>query len=159
MVVILKNTSTEEQIGELLKWLGKFNVSTHFVEGTHQKIIGLIGDTTTIDIDDVAAKDCVESVRRVQEPYKNANRRFHPDNTVMDIGGRETGGGKLQVIAGPCSVETREQLITTAVAVKQAGDVGLVARIDGDFSAARLFCERQIHRLYDSGGLQRRCAY
>ena len=121
MVVILKNNATEQQVGELLKWLGKFNVSTHFVEGTHSKIIGLIGDTTTIDIDDVSAKDCVESVRRVQEPYKNANRRFHPDNTVIDVAGRAVGSGKLQVIAGPCSVETEEQLITTAEAVKRAG--------------------------------------
>ena len=111
MIIVLKNNSQEKQ----------FHVSTNLVEGVHSNVIGLIGDTTQIDIEAVQAKECVENVQRVQEPYKNANRKFHPDNTVIDVAGRKIGGGKLQVIAGPCSVETEEQIITTAIAVKEAG--------------------------------------
>ena len=121
MIIVLKNNSQEKQVEELLNWLDQFHVSTNLVEGVHSNVIGLIGDTTQIDIEAVQAKECVEKVQRVQEPYKNANRKFHPDNTVIDVAGRKIGGGKLQVIAGPCSVETEEQIITTAIAVKEAG--------------------------------------
>ena len=121
MIIVLKNNSQEKQVEELLNWLDQFHVSTNLVEGVHSNVIGLIGDTTQIDIEAVQAKECVENVQRVQEPYKNANRKFHPDNTVIDVAGRKIGGGKLQVIAGPCSVETEEQIITTAIAVKEAG--------------------------------------
>ncbi|WP_294589423.1 3-deoxy-7-phosphoheptulonate synthase [uncultured Ruminococcus sp.] len=121
MIIVLKNNSQEKQVEELMNWLDQFHVSTNLVEGVHSNVIGLIGDTTQIDIEAVQAKECVEKVQRVQEPYKNANRKFHPDNTVIDVAGRKIGGGKLQVIAGPCSVETEEQVITTAIAVKEAG--------------------------------------
>ena len=121
MIIVLKNNSQEKQVEELLNWLDQFHVSTNLVEGVHSNVIGLIGDTTQIDIEAVQAKECVENVQRVQEPYKNANRKFHPDNTVIDVAGRKIGGGKLQVIAGPCSVETEEQIITTAIAIKEAG--------------------------------------
>lgn len=110
MIIVLKNNSQEKQVEELLNWLDQFHVSTNLVEGVHSNVIGLIGDTTQIDIEAVQAKECVENVQRVQEPYKNANRKFHPDNTVIDVAGRKIGGGKLQVIAGPCSVETEEQV-------------------------------------------------
>ena len=108
MIIVLKNNSQEKQVEELLNWLDQFHVSTNLVEGVHSNVIGLIGDTTQIDIEAVQAKECVENVQRVQEPYKNANRKFHPDNTVIDVAGRKIGGGKLQVIAGPCSVETEQ---------------------------------------------------
>lgn len=121
MIIVLKNRSTEKEVNELMSWLAKFNVTTNLVQGVHSNIIGLIGDTTHVDIEAVQAKECVESVQRVQEPYKNANRKFHPDDTVIDVRGRVIGGGKTQVMAGPCSVETEEQIITTAIAVKQAG--------------------------------------
>ena len=121
MVIVLKNSANEEQVAELVEWLHKFNVKTNLVTGVHSRIIGLIGDTTSIDLDDVRAKDVVESVKRVQEPYKNANRRFHPEDTVIEAGGRRIGGGELCVIAGPCSVETEDQLMRTAIAVKEAG--------------------------------------
>ena len=103
MIIVLKNNSQEKQVEELLNWLDQFHVSTNLVEGVHSNVIGLIGDTTQIDIEAVQTKECVENVQRVQEPYKNANRKFHPDNTVIDVAGRKIGGGKLQVIAGPCS--------------------------------------------------------
>ena len=121
MVIILKNSATKEQTEELMNWLSQFSVKTNLVEGLHSNIIGLIGDTTKIDIEAVQAKEMVEDVKRVQEPYKNANRRFHPDDTVIEVRGRKIGGGTLNVIAGPCSVENEEQTITTAVAVKAAG--------------------------------------
>ena len=116
MIIVLKNNSQEKQVEELLNWLDQFHVSTNLVEGVHSNVIGLIGDTTQIDIEAVQAKECVENVQRVQEPYKNANRKFHPDNTVIDVAGRKIGGGKLQVIAGPCSVENEDQIIETAEA-------------------------------------------
>lgn len=121
MVIVLKNTATKQQVNELVSWLEGYSVKTNLVQGVHSNIIGLIGDTVHIDIEAIEANDCVEAVRRVQEPYKNANRKFHPDNTVLDIGGRLIGGSKTQIIAGPCSVESEKQLMETAIACKQAG--------------------------------------
>ena len=121
MVIVLKNNASEEQVAELVEWLHRFDVKTNLVTGVHSRIIGLIGDTTSIDLDDVRAKEVVESVKRVQEPYKNTNRRFHPEDTVIEVCGRHIGGGELNVIAGPCSVETEDQLMKTAIAVKEAG--------------------------------------
>ena len=121
MIVVIKNQATEEQVSELMEWLRGFNVKTNLVTGVHSRIIGLIGDTTSIDVDAVMAREGVEAVKRVQEPYKNANRRFHPEDTVIEVRGRRIGGGSLAVIAGPCSVETEDQLMRTAAAVKNAG--------------------------------------
>lgn len=121
MVIVLKNSATEKQIDQLMDWLHGFEVKTNLVQGVHSNIIGLIGDTTSIDVEAVQAKEIVEAVKRVQEPYKNANRRFHPDDTVIEVRGRKIGGGNLNVIAGPCSVECEDQIITTALAVKEAG--------------------------------------
>lgn len=121
MVIVLKDNASKQQVSELVSWLEGHNVQTNFVEGVHSNIIGLIGDTVHMDIEAIQANDCVEKVQRVQEPYKNANRKFHPDDTVLDIFGRKLGGDKLQVIAGPCSVETEEQIIETAIACKKAG--------------------------------------
>ncbi|WP_024858361.1 3-deoxy-7-phosphoheptulonate synthase [Ruminococcus albus] len=121
MVIVLKDSANKKQIEELMEWLTRFDVKSNLVEGVHSKIIGLIGDTTAVDIESVQAKEIVDTVKRVQEPYKNANRRFHPLDTVIDVRGRKLGGDRLQVIAGPCSVETEEQTIKTAIAVKEAG--------------------------------------
>ena len=121
MIIILKDNAQEKQIDELVEWVSGFGVKTNLVNGVHQRIIGLIGDTTRIDVESVQAKDIVEQVKRVQEPYKNANRRFHPDDTVIEVRGRKLGGGTLNVIAGPCSVECEDQILQTAIAVKEAG--------------------------------------
>ena len=121
MIIIVKDRATDEQVNELMDWLQSFNVKTNLVTGVHSRIIGLIGDTTSVDVDAVRAKETVEAVKRVQEPYKNANRRFHPDDTVIEVGGKKIGGGGLAVITGPCSVENEDQLIRTAIAVKEAG--------------------------------------
>ena len=121
MVIVLKENATKQQVGELVSWLEGYNVKPNFVQGVHSNIIGLIGDTVHMDIEAIMANECVEKVQRVQEPYKNANRKFHPDDTVIDVRGRKMGGSKHQIIAGPCSVESEEQLMETAIACKKAG--------------------------------------
>ncbi len=121
MIIVIKDKATDNQVNELMNWLEGFRVKTNLVTGVHSRIIGLIGDTTSIDVDAVNAREIVETVKRVQEPYKKANRRFHPDDTVIEVRGRKIGGGSLSVIAGPCSVETEDQLMRTAIAVKEAG--------------------------------------
>jgi 3-deoxy-7-phosphoheptulonate synthase len=121
MIVILKQKVEKNQVDELINWLSTFDVKVNLVEGTHKSILGLIGDTSKIDIESIKAKEIVENVQRIQEPFKNTNRKFHPDDTVIEVEGRKIGGGSFNVIAGPCSVENEEQIITTAEAVKEAG--------------------------------------
>ncbi|MBR6545434.1 MAG: 3-deoxy-7-phosphoheptulonate synthase [Clostridia bacterium] len=121
MIVILKDQEKREQIDLLVEWLGKQGVSVQATEGAHRTILGLIGDTSHIDIDLLRALEIVEDVKRVQEPYKKANRKFHPKDTVVRIGDVEIGGDSFAVIAGPCSVESEAQLSAVAEAVKGAG--------------------------------------
>ena len=122
MIVILKQNPNRDQLESLITWLQEKGVSIHTSIGEAHTILGLVGDTSKLDIDLISALDIVEDVKRVQEPYKNANRKFHPTDTVVDCGaGVKIGGGMFQIIAGPCSVETEEQIITVARAVKAAG--------------------------------------
>lgn len=121
MIIILKQNAAQESIDRLRSVLDKHDVKINEITGAHKNIMGLVGDTSHIDIESLMAQDCVENVKRVQEPYKNANRKFHPEDTVIDCGSVKIGNGSLQIIAGPCSVESEEQIITTAVAVKEAG--------------------------------------
>lgn len=121
MVIILKKDAKTESVKRLEDSLKAKGVSASHIEGANQNIIGLVGDTSAIDVENLMAQDCVESVRRVQEPYKKANRKFHPDDTVISVKNTIIGNGSLQVIAGPCSVESEEQVITTAIACKEAG--------------------------------------
>lgn len=121
MVIILKQNQEKAKVDELIHWLENFQVQVNVVNGSHTTILGLIGDTSKIDIENVAAKDVVESVKRVQEPYKNANRKFHPDDTIIDVKGRKIGERYMDVIAGPCSVESEEQICEIARRVKAAG--------------------------------------
>ena len=121
MIVILKQNTTAVQIDEMVNWLSSFDIKVNLVQGTQKNILGLVGDTTKVDIESVKAKEIVDSVQRIQEPYKNANRKFHPDDTIINVSGQKIGGDMFNVIAGPCSVESEEQIITTAVAVKEAG--------------------------------------
>lgn len=121
MIVILKNGVSKDKQEELKKFLEGFGVKVSVTEGTQTTILGLLGDTSSIDINAVEAQDTVETVKRVQEPYKKANRKFHPDNTEVKVGDRIIGGKKLSVIAGPCSVESEEQIVEIAKRVKAAG--------------------------------------
>ena len=121
MIVIIRQNAKQEQVDKLREFLGKLGLTIHLSQGENSTIMGLVGDTTRVDPDLIASLDAVEDVRRIQEPYKNANRKFHPADTVVDCGGVKIGGGLFQIIAGPCSVENEEQIITVARAVKAAG--------------------------------------
>ena len=105
MIVILKQNAPQEQVDKLKEFLSSMGLRIHFSQGENSTIMGLIGDTTRVDPDLIATLDAVEDVRRIQEPYKNANRKFHPADSVVDCGaGVKIGGGMFQIIAGPCSV-------------------------------------------------------
>ena len=123
MIIVLKPNCTVEQLNHFTEGLKHdYDVKVNTWVGTQSTVLGLIGDTSAIDIDYIAAQDFVESVKRVQEPYKKANRKFHPDNTVITLpGGQKIGDGSLSIMAGPCSVETEEQICEVAVRVKAAG--------------------------------------
>lgn len=121
MIVILKQNPEQEQYENLISWFRSMGLDIHESQGTETRIVGLVGDTSRVDIDLIRALDIVEDVKRVQEPYKNANRKFHPKDTVVDVGGVRIGGGTFSIIAGPCSVETQEQMNFIAKSVKSAG--------------------------------------
>lgn len=121
MIVILKENPEQKQLDNLIAWLKSMDLNIHVSEGTHHTVLGLIGDTTVVDIDLISALDIVEDVKRIAEPFKNANRKFHPDDMVIDIGGRKIGGGNFALIAGPCSIESAEQITNVAKQVKDAG--------------------------------------
>lgn len=121
MVVILKEKTDPAQLENFLNWLHGMGLETHLSQGKQQTIVGLVGDTTRVDMDLIRALEIVEDVRRILEPYKSANRKFHPADTVVDVGGVKIGGGNFQIIAGPCSVESRDQIVEVARRVKDAG--------------------------------------
>ncbi len=121
MIAVLKETATEQQITNLVNWFESQGLKVNRSQGDFVTILGLIGDTTKIDIDLLRGLDIIDNVMRISEPYKKANRKFHPEDTVVDIGGVKIGGGNFAVMAGPCSVENEEQIIETAKAVKAAG--------------------------------------
>lgn len=121
MIVILKKDPNEKQLEQLKAWLGSKGLQIHTSIGEERMILGLVGDTSKLDMDMIAALDIVEDVKRIQEPYKNASRRLHPEDTIIKVGDARIGGGSLTVIAGPCSVETEEQVVAVARAVKAAG--------------------------------------
>ena len=121
MIILLKDKVNEKQVKNLTNWLEGIGFDLHISKGQHQTIIGLIGDTSRVDMDLIGSLDIVESVKRIQEPFKSANRKFHEDDSVVDCGGVKIGGGSFQIIAGPCSVENRDQIIAVAQAVKKSG--------------------------------------
>ena len=122
MVIILRDNPAQRQIDSLVGWLKEKNLDVHIVKGAEQTIIGLIGDTSKIDMDSIKTMDIVEDVKRIQEPYKNVNRKFHPDDTVVSIASDvKIGGGIFQVMAGPCSVESIGQVLDIARSVKASG--------------------------------------
>ncbi len=121
MIIILKNGANPQKVDALKQDLIKQGFKLHLSEGTESSLIGLIGDTTHVHEDQLRALEVVEDVKRIREPYKKANRSMHPEDTVIDICGRKIGGGNFQVIAGPCSIETKEQIIEVANNVKKSG--------------------------------------
>ncbi len=122
MIIVLKPGTTTKAAGELAEQLKEaYGVQIHTSQGTQSTLLGLIGDTHKVDAEAISAYDIVETVKRVQEPYKKANRKFHPEDTVIDVCGRKIGDGSLQLIAGPCSVESRDQIGGIARRVQAAG--------------------------------------
>ena len=121
MIVILRQNPDKTQLRGLMTWLESKGISVHTTVGAQQTILGLVGDTSQLDIDLISALDIVESVRRVQEPYKSANRKFHPQDSVIDVGGVKIGGGNIVKIAGPGAVESSEQICSLALTLKDAG--------------------------------------
>ena len=121
MIAILKQNTTEEQLNNLCRWLESQGLSVHLSRGKYETIVGLVGDTSKIDEDLLSGLDIVTAVRRISDPFKNANRKFHPDDTVVTVGNTSVGGDEFAFIAGPCSVESEEQVTAIARAVKAAG--------------------------------------
>ena len=121
MIAVLKKTATKDQIESLKGWFENKGLKVNESQGEFCTVLGLIGDTTQVDIEMLMGLDIIETVTRVSEPFKKANRKFHPEDTVVDCGGVKIGGGHFAVMAGPCSVESREQIIETAKRVQDAG--------------------------------------
>ena len=121
MIVVLKQNSDKLQIENLIEWLKEQHIDIHVSEGKHQTVLGLVGDTSKVDGELIESLEIVDSVKRVSEPFKSANRKFHPDDSVIDAGGVPIGGGNFAIIAGPCSVESEMQILEVATKVKDAG--------------------------------------
>ncbi|MGI5976855.1 MAG: 3-deoxy-7-phosphoheptulonate synthase [Candidatus Limivicinus sp.] len=121
MIAVLGNNVPEEKKLRLTDWLEAQGLEVHVSEGRNYTVLGLVGDTSKIDPDLLASLDIVEAVRTVSEPYKKCSRKFHPDDSVITAGGASFGGGSFSIIAGPCSVESEEQIVEVAERVKAAG--------------------------------------
>ena len=121
MIIVVKNSCDKSQFDNLIEWVKDLGLDVHTSRGETSTVLGLVGDTSRVDMDLIGSLDIVEKVQRVQESYKNANRKFHPEDTIVDICGHKVGGKNFQVIAGPCSVESESQIIEVAKAVKKSG--------------------------------------
>ena len=121
MITVLKRGTTPAQTQHLVDWLKNMNLDVHISEGAEVTVLGLIGDTSRVDIDLLKSLDMVDTVKRVSEPFKQANRKFHPNDTIIEVGNAKIGGGHFAMIAGPCSVESEEQIVAVAQAVKASG--------------------------------------
>ena len=123
MIVVMKQNVNEDRQKQLIEWLKGMGLGVHISSGEYQTVLGLIGDTSKVDMDLIASLDIVESVKRVTETFKCCNRKFHPEDTVVNVGDIKIGGGNFVMIAGPCSVESEEQIVGIAKSVKAAGAV------------------------------------
>ena len=121
MIIVVKKDCDKKELKNLTDWVKDQGLKIDESKGANNLILGLVGDTSKIDIDLVRSLDIVEDVKRIQEPFKCANRKFHPEDTIVDVNGVKFGGDNFVFIAGPCSVETEDQIIEVAKAVKNAG--------------------------------------
>lgn len=121
MIVVLKPNVQKEKQDQLVEWLKNQGLGVHVSNGEYQTVLGLIGDTSSVDMELIESLDTVETVKRVSEPFKRANRKFHPEDTVVSVGDAKVGAGNFALIAGPCSVESEKQIVEVAKAVKAAG--------------------------------------
>ena len=121
MIAVLKHGTTPEQTEHLVQWLKRMQLDVHISHGQEVTVLGLVGDTSRVDMELLSSLEIVETVKRVSEPFKQANRKFHPADTVVEVGGVKIGGGYFAMIAGPCSVETLDQIVSVAMSVKKSG--------------------------------------
>ena len=121
MIIIVKNNGSKKQLDNLTDWIKSMGLDIHYSKGETSTVLGVIGDTSKVDIDLLRSLDIVENVTRIQEPYKKANRKFHPEDTIIDVGGNLIGGNHFHMIAGPCSVESETQIVDIAKSVKASG--------------------------------------
>ena len=121
MIAVLKPGASPERTEHLIHWLEEQNLGVHVSHGEYQTVLGLIGNTSKVDMEMIQSLDIVETVTRVSDPFKAVNRKFHPEDTVIQVGPAAIGGGHFGLIAGPCSVETEEQITFVAQEVKKAG--------------------------------------
>ena len=121
MIAVLKQGTTDQQQASLISWFKDMGLDVHVSKGEFHTILGLIGDTTRVDIGLLESLSIIESVKRISEPFKNANRKFHTEDSVIDVNGVKIGAGNFQMIAGPCSVESHDQIIEIAKRVRAAG--------------------------------------
>ena len=121
MIVVLKHHTEKEKRAQLVEWLQSQGLTVHISEGDYQTVLGLVGATSRVDMALIESLNIVDSVKRITDPFKKSNRKFHPDDTIVEVGDVKVGKGNFVVIAGPCSVETEEQIVTVAKAVKAAG--------------------------------------
>ena len=121
MIVVLKHNVPEEKRNQLINWLRNQNIDVHPSLGEYQTVLGLVGDTSRIDMSLLESLDIFDSVKRVSDPFKCCNRKFHPDDMIVQVGDVKVGGGNFCMIAGPCSVESEEQIVAVAKAVKASG--------------------------------------
>ena len=121
MIAVLKHGTTPAQLEHLVQWLKRMHVDVHVSQGEEVTVLGLIGDTSRIDTELLSSLEIVDTVKRVSEPFKQANRKFHPNDTIVQVGDVRIGGGYFAMMAGPCSVESEEQIIEVAKAVKASG--------------------------------------
>ncbi len=121
MIAVIKPNTPADKLDHLINWLKEQNVDVHVSKGHNYTVLGLVGDTSNIDMELLKCLEIVETVKRVSEPFKQCNRKFHPDDTIVDVSGVKVGGGNFCMIAGPCSVETHDQIIDIAKSVKNSG--------------------------------------
>lgn len=121
MIAVIKHGVSDKQVDKLCDWFKSKGLGVHLSKGEYRTVIGLIGDTSKIDIDLLSGLEIVDTVKKISDPFKNVNRQFHPEDTVIEAGGIRIGGGNFCVIAGPCSVESHDQIQTIAKETKAAG--------------------------------------
>ncbi len=121
MIVVLKPDVVKERRDQLIAWLEGMGLNIHISTGAYQTVLGLIGDTSNVDTHLIESLEIVDSVKRVSETFKCCNRKFHPEDSIVSIGNEKIGGGNFCMIAGPCSVESEDQIVSVAKAVKKAG--------------------------------------
>src|SRR5665647_3182603 len=121
MIIVVKPNTKEEEIQRLIKMIETQGLKIHFSRGVDHTILGIVGDTTLVDVEKIRSSRIVKDVLRVQEPYKKANRLFHPEDTIIDVKGRKVGEGTVSVFAGPCSVESEDQVVSIAKSIKESG--------------------------------------